>query len=84
MRIFELTTKKGKEWIAANTIIEALKTYCSMQDVFISELDDEDELTEIPESEWGEYYSESANAKQYFTEWMKENGEPSIICGSFY
>ena len=51
-RIFEFEIAGEREWMAAKTIIQAVKFYHTMVDV--SELDDDDEVTELPREKWSE------------------------------
>jgi len=95
MKIFELncSAQDEKEWIAANTNIEALKTYLSITGTDIIDLDDSDEITEVPEEKWEEmtvrnndYDKNDPNdwQEKTFAQWMKENKSPDIIAGTMY
>jgi hypothetical protein len=55
MKIYEITYNKGeKDYVSANTIIEALQEYTSSTFVSLDEMDKTDDIVEIPESEWEE------------------------------
>jgi len=95
LKIFELrwTSQDEKEWISGNTIIEALKTYLSVTGTDIVDLEDEDDIVELPKEEWSKMtvrnieYDE--NDPDYFEEmtfeqWMKENPKSDIIAGTMY
>lgn len=50
-KIFEFEISGEREWMAATSIVQAIKFYNTMVD--ISELDDDDNITEIPREDWG-------------------------------
>src|SRR5574341_879183 len=92
LKIFELRWSKigEKEWIAARTNIEALKYYFSITSTDMNDLDDEDEVIEVPKEKWGEmtirnsdYNSNDPDdwATKTFEEYMKEQIHPDIIAG---
>lgn len=95
LKVFELRWNKQdeKEWICAHTNIEALKTYLSMTSTDIVDLDDEDEIVEIPESEWSKItirnseYDENDPEdfeSQTIEEYMRDQLRPDIIAGTMY
>jgi hypothetical protein len=95
MKIFELrwNSQDEKEWIAANTNIEALKFYCSETSTDLHELEDEDEIVELPREKWAEMnvrntdYDETDPddwEEKTFEEFMKDITRPDIIAGTMY
>lgn len=94
MRLFELKYNGETEWIAATTNIHALKVWSALTDNGISELDNEDEIREIPVEDWPtltignqEYDSEDPNDWETKTlaEYMAtEVTEAVVIGGSMY
>ena len=95
MKIFELkwTSQDEKEWVSGRTIIEALKTYLSVTSTDIVDLEDEDEITEVPKVEWSkmtvrntEYDENDPDdfEEMTFEQWMKENTTSDIIAGTMY
>lgn len=92
MKVFEITWNTGSiEWVAAPSLLGAIKFYCSETVFDISDIEDDDEIREVPESEWKnmkiantEYDPEDPNDKEYFTvdELMKE--APCLLCGNMY
>jgi|JI9StandDraft_1071089.scaffolds.fasta_scaffold502670_1 hypothetical protein len=53
MKIYELRHENGeKEWIAAHTVIEAIKTYSYTMSTSIAEFSNGDEIVEVPEADW--------------------------------
>lgn len=87
MKIYQLTFSNGhKDWIAANSLIGALKVWCSETDNWFGDLDDNDEITELPESEWERFtvIMDEDGAVITFKQWMKENRHPAIICSTAY
>ena len=95
MKIFELRwiSQDEKEWVAANTNIEALKVYFAITDTDLTDMEDEDEIIELPKEKWAEM---TVTNSEYdptdpddfesitFEEWMKTNKEPGIIAGTMY
>lgn len=95
LKIFELrwTKQSEKEWVCARTNIEALKIYFNVTNTVIGELDDEDEIVEVPKEKWAElhiknndYYKTDPDDWMYksFEEYMKEQIHPDIIAGTMY
>lgn len=95
LKIFELrwTSQGEKEWVCARTNIEALKFYLNFTDMGIGELDDADEIIEIPKEKWTEYkvgnseYDEKDPTdwqEKTFEEFMKDQTAPDIIAGTMY
>lgn len=94
MKIYELRwTSQEKEWVSGRTAIEALKTYLATTDTSIIDLDDEDEIVEVPKEEWAkmtvrntEYDENDPNdfEEMTFEEWMKQNKSSDIIAGTMY
>jgi hypothetical protein len=59
MKVFELVWSNGeKEWVCAHTNIEALKTYMSITGTDEVDMDNDDELREIPKWQWRELFIE--------------------------
>lgn len=50
--IYEIRISGEKEWICADTAIEALKFYRGLTDLDLVDFDDEDDIVEVPQSEW--------------------------------
>lgn len=95
MNIYELswTSQNEKEWISGRTNIEALKTYLATTGTDIIDLDDLDEIVEVPKENWSnmfvinnEFDPNNPNNKLEITfeEWMKENKTSEIIAGTMY
>lgn len=95
MKIFELrwTSQDEKEWVSGRTLIEALKTYLSITGTDIDDLEDEDEIVEVPKEDWSKMIIRNANYSESnsddfkemtFEEWMKQNPSPDIIAGTMY
>ena len=53
-KIYEIQINGEKEWICADTAIEALKFYCSLTDISISEFENDDDIVEVPKEKWSE------------------------------
>jgi len=95
MNIYEIqwTSQDEKEWVAANTIIEALQTYCKVTGTDLFDLDETDEIVELPRKKWPEMtvrntdYDSTDPDDWYiktFEEWMNENDKPDVIAGTMY
>lgn len=88
MKIFEIYWPKDdqKSWIAANSIIGAIQTYCANTDFMLCDFDGDEEITEIYPDTWDNFSvtDEDEKIEQSFTEWMKENKYPDIIAETFY
>ena len=95
MNLYQITwTSQGeKEWIAAPSLIGAIKAYCELASFDISDFDDEDEIVEIPKDDWGkmdvantEYDENDPDDKETFAvdELMKDCHEPMLIAGTMY
>lgn len=51
-KIYQININGEKEWIAADTAIEALKFYHGLTDVDLTDFEDDDDIFELPKSEW--------------------------------
>lgn len=52
MKIYELQFAGEKNWIAANTIIEAIQCWCYTSVTDLKDMDPEDIIIELPEEKW--------------------------------
>lgn len=95
LKVFELRWNQqgDREWIAARTNIDAIQTYLSITDMSIHELDNDDEIVEIPREKWSEYTVSNSDhdpsdpeskEKETFEDVMKRLTKPDIICGTMY
>lgn len=95
LKVFEIrwTKQEEKEWIAARTNIEAIQTYLSITSMSIHEMDNDDEIVEIPREQWpnmiianSDYDPEDPDCKQFqtFEEYMLTATTPDIIAGTMY
>lgn len=94
LKVFELRYGVGeKEWLCAHTNIEALKTYASITGVSLIDLDEDDEIVEVPKEKWAELhiknndYDESDPedwSHKSFEDYMKTQTIPDIIAGTMY
>lgn len=51
-KIYEFRISGEKEWICSDTLIEALKFYYGITEIDLLDFDDEDDIVELPQSEW--------------------------------
>jgi hypothetical protein len=95
LKVFELRWNQqgDKEWIAARTNIDAIQTYLSITDMSIHELDNDDEIVEIPKEKWPEYTIRNADydptdpedaETETFDKIMSRLTKPDIIGGTMY
>ena len=95
MKIFEIqwTSQGEKEWVSGRTIIEALKTYLSVTGNDMSDMEDDDDIIEVPKEQWSlmtirntQYDKTDSDdfEEMTFEQWMKENTESDIIAGTMY
>lgn len=88
MKIFEIiwTSQGEKEWVAADTNMHALKIYCDITDMSITDFECDDEIVELPKRKWGKYTVKDEDAEEpiTFKQWMKEHTRPDIIAGTMY
>jgi len=86
LKIFELRSSIGKEWISGITNIDALQTYLSILNIELSELPSDSEIGELPEDVWKDYsiYDEDEDSHTSFEEYMKTQTYPDIIAGTMY
>lgn len=56
-KIYEIRIAGEKDWVCADTAIEALKFYCGLTDMDIIEFEDEDDdIVELPREMWSKKY----------------------------
>ena len=89
MKVFEFQwTKEGeKEWVAASSLVAAIREYSSSTGTGPSDWDDNDEIIEIPETEWDNHFChdpDDIEDKMSFSEWVKQNPHGGMICGTMY
>lgn len=94
MKVFEIKLtvdkKPASEYVAANTNIQALQVYCATTGI---ELDDLDEILEVPEEEWVNHKVINTDYDPFnpfdwesrtFEEIMAIATEPSLICTDMF
>ena len=89
MKIYEIQYSCGeKEWIAANTVIEALIISHGFSEMDICDLEREDDIVIFPEEKWSDAWvtdpdnldDDGDETKLYtFKEWMDKNNVPDLI-----
>jgi hypothetical protein len=83
MKIFEIRTGE-KEWVAAHTNIQALRLVYGMSEVNLGDYSDDDEIVEIPESEWPNHSISFGDRSETFEEYMKHVTEPEYLAATMY
>lgn len=86
MKIYEFRIDEEREWVAANTVIEAIQTHATTLSMDLSDYNKEDDIVELPESEWDKHTvidteNEDKEPDMTFREWMEQykNMGPDII-----
>lgn len=83
MKIYALMIDGKTEWVAANTIIEALQKYITITGIELSEFDNDDDIKEISIEKWSELkvmsYKGEFETEQSFAEVMNHLQVPGII-----
>ena len=94
-KIYEIQINGEKEWVCADTAIEALKAYSSITDITLTDFENDDDITEVPKEKWsemnivnteGEYDEETGlPVTKTFAEYMeKESTSADIIATTNY
>ena len=94
-KIYEIQINGEKEWVCADTAIEALKAYSSITDITLTDFENDDDIAEVPKEKWsemtivdteGEYDEEKGFPIQMtFSEYMeKEATSADIIATTNY
>lgn len=90
MNVYEFRVSGEKEWICANTIIEALQFYYSLNSIDLVEFSETDDIVLVPESEWASMEildieaADEDSVNQTFAQYMKTAIEPDIIATTCY
>jgi len=98
LKIFELNwvNQGEKEWVAAETNIHALIVYTGITYTSLSDFDDEDFITEVPQEEWeklsvrntefdeSEPEDDDNFREMTFKKWIETHNSPDIIAGTMY
>lgn len=88
MNIYEFQTQGVKEWICANTLIEAFQFYNSLNGCEICDYSPiNDDVILIPESEWEDYkIVDSKNIKENvsFKQFMENQKEVCMVATTLY
>lgn len=85
-KIFEFHINGEKEWLCADSFLEALKYYLSFTE---TDLDDIDEIIEIPKEKWTKINiidvdSSENNVIETFYHYMKHSDSTEIIATTYY
>lgn len=76
MKIFEYRYSNGeKAWISANTNVHAFIVLCRATSVDLCDAEDDDEIIELPQEKWTEYFVKDEYGKVVmdFQEWMNKH-----------
>lgn len=83
MNVYEFRTAE-KEWVCANTLIEALDTYLRTTGMYFDGFGVTDDIVILPESEWANYEIEFEDDESTMTiaEYMRTADTPDIIAST--
>ena len=87
MKIYELQISGEKEWIAAETTIQAIIIYSKTTGNSLEDFEEEDEIIEIPESKWNNLtikFPDEDRKETTFSEYMEDVVTPEYIASTVY
>lgn len=88
LKIFELRWTGEKEWVCAYTNIHALRVLCNITDIDLTDMNDTDEIIEVPKEKWPEMTIRNSDSDPEdittFEDYMKKATGPDIIAGTMY
>lgn len=77
--VYEIKVGYEKYWVCADTAIEALKTYLSCTDTDMIDIENEDDIVEVPKENW-----DKMNILDIEAEMDNEGNYPVIMTFSEY
>lgn len=93
-KIYEIRIAGEKDWVCADTAIEALKFYCGLTDMDLVDFEDEDDIVEVPKEDWSNktivdtvshiYEDGDYPIIETFEEYMNHAHETEIIATTNY
>jgi len=90
-KIYEFQINGEKEWVCADTIVEALKFYFGLTDMSITDFENDDDIIEVPKEKWAEMKilnvddEDDIRTETTFAEYMgKEADRADIIATTNY
>lgn len=85
MDIYRIETGNEYDYVCANTVIEALQTYCHGNNFSLIDFEATDEIVKIPETEWDGYtVKQEGGGEITFAEYMKTVVEPELFASTAY
>ena len=78
-KINEIQINGEREWVCADTAIEALRMYSSITDITLADFDNDDDIVEVPKEKWSEM-----NIVDTDGEYNNETGYPVITTFAEY
>lgn len=83
MKIYALRVNGEIEWIAANTVIEALQNYITITGIELTDFELDDDIKEVPKEKWSQLkvmcYDRQSQSEQTFAEVIRHMKSPDII-----
>lgn len=91
-KIYEIQINGEKEWVCADTAIEALKAYSSITGITLTDFENDDDIVEVPQEKWSEMKilnidesEEDLSIEMTFADYMeKEATSADIIATTNY
>ena len=86
IKVFEFQLDGEKEWVAAYTVIEAIKIHSETTSMELIDYSDYDDIVEVPQSQWNELrVYEDDDTFRTLSEWIKDsNGDSGYIASTAY
>ena len=78
-KIYEIQINGEREWVCADTVIEALRMYSSITDITLADFDNDDDIVEVQREKWSEM-----NIVDTDGEYNNETGYPVIMTFAEY
>ena len=72
-KIYEIRIAGEKDWVCADTAIEALKFYCGLTDMDLVDFENEDDIVEVTKENWSKQTIVDTESP------MDDNGDYPII-----
>lgn len=90
MNIYQIELNGEKEYVCANTAIEAIQTLLKTHGMLFGDLDHTDDIKQLPKEEWGtrsildDAVDEEGNyiTLMTFEEFMKSAVTPEVFCST--
>jgi hypothetical protein len=83
MNIYQIELNGEKEYVCANTAIEAIQTLLKTHDMLFEDLEHTYDIRQIPQENWGNFHIyEDDTPLMSFEEFMSEPKRPEVFCST--